>query len=130
MHLSAYIRICKDLIVTRNCLISHYGTLFSHVWRRGRLALDPLQNKSCSEFFSQADKNWHITWGNNLGPDWPPLARGSKFHTRQLSSFPETMEDNEPIGFSCNNINIVVVGNSGFPCDTLGINRTILNKIT
>ena len=34
-----------------------------------------------SEFFSQAYKNWHITWGINLGPDWPPLARGSKFHT-------------------------------------------------
>ena len=68
-------------IVTRNCLKSQNGTLFSHVWRRGRLALDPLQNKSCSEFFSQADKNWHITWGNNLGPAWPPLARGSKIHT-------------------------------------------------
>ena len=34
-----------------------------------------------SEFFSQAYKNWHITWGINLGLDWPPLARGSKFHT-------------------------------------------------
>ena len=68
------------LYVTANCLKSHYWTLFLHVWRRGRLALDPLQNKSCSEF-SQAYKNWHITWGNNLGPDWPPLARGSKFHT-------------------------------------------------
>ena len=43
--------------------------------------LIPYRNKSCSEFFSQACKNWHITWGNNLGPDWPPLARGSKFHT-------------------------------------------------
>ena len=74
--------VCEWLdTVTANRLISQNGTLFSHVWRRGRLALDPLQNKSCSEFFSQADKNWHITWGNNLGPDWPPLARGSKFHT-------------------------------------------------
>ena len=67
--------------VTANRLKSQNGTLFSHVWRQGRLALDPLQNKSCSEFFSQAYKNWHITWGNNLGPDWPPLARGSKVHT-------------------------------------------------
>ena len=33
------------------------------------------------EFFSQAYKTWHITWGINLGPDQPPLARGSKFHT-------------------------------------------------
>ena len=40
------------------------------------------------------------------------------------------MEDYEPIGFSRNNINIAAVGNSGFPCDTLGINRTILSKIT
>ena len=41
----------------------------------------------------------------------------SHYHTptRSLSSFPEIMEDYEPIGFSCNNINMVVVGNSGFP---------------
>ena len=38
------------------------------------------------------------------------------------------MEDNEPIGFSHNNINIVEVGNSGFPCDILGINRTDNSK--
>ena len=55
--------------------------------------LIPYRNKSCSEFFSQADKNWHITWGNNLGPDWPPLAKGSKishYHTptRPLNFFP------------------------------------------
>ena len=80
-HRNTYIYIYCIAIVTTNWLKSQNGTLFSHVWRRGRLALDPLQNKSCSEFFSQADKNWHITWGNNLGPDWPPLARGSKFHT-------------------------------------------------
>ena len=57
----------------------------------------------------------------------------SHYHTptRSLSSFPEIMEESEPIGLSCNNINtaIVVVGNSGFPCDTLGINRTVLSKI-
>ena len=80
-------------IVTANWLKSQNGTLFSHVWRRGRLALDPLQNKSCSEFFSQAYKNWHITWGNNLGPDWPLLAKGfqiSHYHTptRPLNFFP------------------------------------------
>ena len=33
-----------------------------------------------SEFFPRAHKNWHIMWGINLGLDWPPLARGSKFH--------------------------------------------------
>ena len=79
--------------VTANWLKSQNGTSFSHVWRRGRLALDPLQNKSCSEFFSQACKNWHITWGNNLGSDWPPLAKGfqiSHYHTptRPLNFFP------------------------------------------
>ena len=68
--------------VTANWLKSQNGTLFSHVWRRGRLALDPLYIISPrSEFFSRAYKNWHIMWGTNLGPDWPPLARGSKFHT-------------------------------------------------
>ena len=55
--------------------------------------LIPYRNKSCSEFFSQADKNWHITWGNNVRPDWPPLAKGSKishYHTptRPLNFFP------------------------------------------
>ena len=40
------------------------------------------------------------------------------------------MEEYEPIGFSRNNINIVVVGNSGFSYDILGINKTILSKIT
>ena len=62
-----------------------------------------------SESFSQAYKNWHITWGINLGPDWPPLARGSKFHTihtptRPLSFLPLDNGRYEPIGFSRNNI--------------------------
>ena len=43
--------------------------------------LIPYRISPRSEFFSQAYKNWHIMWGINLGPDWPPLARGSKFHT-------------------------------------------------
>ena len=43
--------------------------------------LIPYRISPRSEFFSQAYKNWHITWGINLWPDWPPLARGSKFHT-------------------------------------------------
>ena len=37
--------------VTANWLKSQNGTLFSHVWRRGRLALDPLQNKSSFRVF-------------------------------------------------------------------------------
>ena len=46
-----------------------------------------------SEFFSQAYKNWHFTWGINLEPDWPPLAKGfqiSHYHTptRPLNFFP------------------------------------------
>ena len=32
----------QKTIVTANWLKSQNGTLFSHVWRRGRLALDPL----------------------------------------------------------------------------------------
>ena len=43
--------------------------------------LIPCRVNPRSEFFSQAYKNWHIIWGINLWLDWPPLARGSKFHT-------------------------------------------------
>ena len=43
--------------------------------------LIPCRISPRSEFFSQAYKNWHIMWGINLGLDWPPLARGSNFHT-------------------------------------------------
>ena len=55
--------------------------------------LIPCRISPRSEFFSQAYKNWHIMWGINLGIDWPPLARGSKFHTihtptRSLSFLP------------------------------------------
>ena len=31
--------------------------------------------------FSRRGSTGESFWGNNLGPDWPPLARGSKFHT-------------------------------------------------
>ena len=62
-----------------------------------------------SKFFSQAYKNWHIMWGTDLGPDWPPLARGSKFHTihtptRPLNFLPQIMEEYGPTGFSRNDI--------------------------
>ena len=48
-------------------------------------------------------------WGINLGLDWPPLARGSKFHTihtptRPLSFLPLDNGGDEPIGFSRNDI--------------------------
>ena len=43
--------------------------------------LIPCRISPRSEFFPRAHKNWHIMWGINLGLDWPPLARGSKFHT-------------------------------------------------
>ena len=38
-------------IVTANWLKSQNRTLFSHVWRQGRLALDPLWNKSSFRVF-------------------------------------------------------------------------------
>ena len=93
ISLYIYIYIYIYILWRQNCLKSLNGTLFSHVWRRAGWHLIPYRNKSCSEFFSQADKNWHITWGNNLGPDWPPLAKGSKishYHTptRPLNFFP------------------------------------------
>ena len=58
--------------VTRNRLKSQNGA----GWH-----LIPYRICPRSEFFSQAYKNWHIMWGINLGLDWPPLARGSNFHT-------------------------------------------------
>ena len=71
--------------------------------------LIPYRISPRSEFFSQAYKTWHIPWGINLGPDWPPLARGSKFHTihtptRPLSFLPLDNRRYGPIGFSRNNI--------------------------
>ena len=62
-------------------------------------------------------------WGINLGQDWPPLARGSKFHTihkpTKATKLPPL--DNGrygPLGWDVI-ILIIVVGNSGFPCDIL-----------
>ena len=40
MYVCIYMYVC--VCVTANWLKSQNGTLFSHVWRRGRLALDPL----------------------------------------------------------------------------------------
>ena len=80
-------------IVTANWLKSQNGTLFRTCEDGVGWHLIPYRISPRSEFFSQAYKTWHITWGINLGPDWPPLARGSKFHTihtptRSLNSFP------------------------------------------
>ena len=71
--------------------------------------LIPYRISPRSEFFSQAYKTWHIKWGINLGPDWPPLARGSKFHTIHTPTKATKLPplDNRrygPIGFSRNNI--------------------------
>ena len=65
--------------------------------------LIPYRISPRSEFFSQAYKNWHIMWGINLGLDWPPLTRGSKFHTintptRSLSFLPLDNGRYGPIG--------------------------------
>ena len=67
--------------VTANWLKSQNGTLFRTCEDGAGWHLIPYRISPRSEFFSQAYKTWHITWGINLGPDWPPLARGSKFHT-------------------------------------------------
>ena len=76
-----------------------------------------------SEFFSQAYKKWHFMWGINLWPDWPPLARCSKFHTMHIPTKAASLPPLEQwkiwaSKFSRNNIS-KVVGNSGFPCDIL-----------
>ena len=62
-------------------------------------------------------------WGINLWLDWSPLARGSKFHTMHTPTKATSLPplDNgryEPLGLDMI-ILIIVVGNSGFPCDIL-----------
>ena len=65
----------------KGLLLSQNGVLFRTCEDGAGWHLIPYRISPRSEFFSQAYKTWHITWGINLGPDWPPLARGSKFHT-------------------------------------------------
>ena len=65
----------------KRLLLSQNGVLFRTCEDGVGWHLIPYRISPRSEFFSQAYKTWHITWGINLGPDWPPLARGSKFYT-------------------------------------------------
>ena len=71
----------KMYSVTANWLKSQTGLYFRTCEDGAGWHLIPYGISPRSEFFYQAYTNWHITWGINLGPDWPPLARGSKFHT-------------------------------------------------
>ena len=97
--------------------------------------LIPCRISPRSEFFSQAYKNWHIMWGINLGLDWPPLARGSKFHTihtptRSLSFLPLDNGRYRPL-----DLDVIILYCSSrqlrFPVWYFkGIYRTILSKIT
>ena len=61
-------------------------------------------------------------WGINLWLDWPPLARGSKFHTihtpTEATSLPP-LEQWKIWTLGLDIILIIVVGNSGFPSDIL-----------
>ena len=91
-------------IVTRKVYFyPRTGFYFRTCERRGRLALDPLL-VLVQSFFSQAYKDLaYYVRDINLGPDWPPLARGSKFHTihtptRSLSFFPLDNGRYGPIG--------------------------------
>ena len=97
--------------------------------------LIPYRISPRSEFLCQAYKNWHIMWGINLGLNWPPLARGSKFHTihtptRSLSFLPLDNGRYGPIGL----VVIILYCSSRqlrFPVWYFkGIYRTILSKIT
>ena len=132
---SLYIRYIGFGFVTANSLKSQNGTLFSHVWRRGRLALDPSYYKSSFRVFHQAYRNWHIMWGINLWLNWPPLARGSKFHTIHTPTKATSLPPLEQwkiwtSRFRRNNINYSS-WQFRFPVWYFkGINRTILSKIT
>ena len=56
-------------------------------------------------------------WGINLWPDWPPLARGSKFHSihtpTKATSLPP-LEQWKILTPKFSLILVKVVGNSGF----------------
>ena len=93
----------------KGLLLCQNGILFHTCEDGAGWHLIPYRISPRSEFFSQAYKTWHITWGINLGPDWPPLARGSKFHTIHTPTKATKLPplDNRrygPIGFSRNNI--------------------------
>ena len=123
-------------IVTANSLKSQNGTLYFRTCEdRAGWHLIPCRISPRSEFFSQAYKNWHIMWGINLGLDWPPLARGSKFHTIHTPTKTTRLPplDNGrygPIGL----VVIILYCSSRslqFPVWYFkGIYRTILSKIT
>ena len=108
----------------KNLLLSQNGVLYFRTCEDGAgWHLIPCRISPRSEFLSQAYKNWHIMWGINLGLDWPPLARGSKFHTIHTPTKATKLPplDNGrygPLGWDVI-ILIIVVGNSGFPCDIL-----------
>ena len=117
----------------KNLLLSQNGTLFSHVWRWAGWHLIPCRISLRSEFFPRAHKNWHIMWGINLWPDWPPLARGSKFHTIHTPTKAASLPPLEQwkiwtSRFRRNNINYSS-RQFRFPVSYFkGINRTILSE--
>ena len=84
----------KETVVTRKVYFyPRTGFYFRTCEGGAGWHLIPYRISPLSEFFSQAYKNGHIMWGINLGLDWPPLARGFKFHTihtptRPLSFLP------------------------------------------
>ena len=103
------LHLLEKLIVTANWLKSQNGTLFSHVWRRGRLALNPLWNKSSFRVLISGITELIYYVRDEFRTRLTAAGKGfqiSHYHTptRPLSSFPKTMEEYGPIGFSRNNI--------------------------
>ena len=135
VYIYMYIYVCVYIVTRKVYFYPRTGFYFRTCEDGTGWHLIPSRISPRSEFFSQLYKNWHIMWGINLGLDWPPLARGSKFHTirtptRSLSFLPLDNGRYGPLGWeviilycSCRQLR--------FPVWYFkGIYRTILSKIT
>ena len=126
----------KNIIVTRKIYFyPRTGFYFPTCEDKAGWYLIPYRISPRSEFFPRAHKNWHITWGINLGLDWPPLARGSKFHTIHTPTKATKLPPLDNGRYGPIGLDVIILYCSSrqlwFPVWYFkGIYRTILSKIT